>query len=109
MNAAPLSSDGIKAVGIIFPINIANTTIRPKVIIVCFGDSTKYFVASKYLLRILLNQVLNFFINSNSLSSSCSFKIIAHNAGVNDNATIVDKPIEQAIQTANCWNILPFT
>ena len=52
--------------------------------------------------------MLNFFIIGFSLSkSSFPFNIIAHKAGVKERATKVDKPIEQAIHTANCWNILP--
>ena len=76
-------------------------------IIVIVWELINILTPSRYLSLIPLNQSSNFCINLKSAFSSPDFKIIAHNAGASVNATSVDKPIEEAIHSANCLNICP--
>src|SRR5574344_2649107 len=98
VNITPLSSSGknpdgitLKSIAIIINKPINTFTVN-------FELFTKYCAPTKYLSRIPLNQLSNLTKNSFSTKSSLPFKIVEHNAGVKVNATIVDKPIADAIQ-----------
>ena len=46
-------------------------------------------------------------MNAKSAFSLFESRIIAHSAGASVNATIVERPIELAMHSANCLNICP--
>ncbi len=109
---APWSSSGTKPEGRVLAITTIKITITARaaktrlVFLMAFSTLTVYFakIPAYQLLKALTALSI---IPFGSPVLLCGFRIIAHSAGVNDNATMAERAIETEIVRANCLYSCP--